>query len=112
MRASKFLFVPNVFDASPRVVAECLTKDLAVLMNRNILCGSKYITYETGELFTDETDIRPALTSLLNKQFKISPKKWWSENYSQEKSQKVLREFLDRSFPGELEGVPRVQFIL
>jgi hypothetical protein len=112
MRASKFLFVPNVFDASPRVVAECLTKDLAVLMNRKILCGSKYITYETGELFTDETDIRPALTTLLNKQYKISPKKWWSENYSQEKSQKALREFLDRSFPNELKGIERVQFIL
>ena len=112
MRASKILFVPNVYDASPRVVAESIIKDLAVLMNRNILCGSKYITYETGELFTDESDIRPALTSLLNKQYKISPKKWWGENYSQEKSQKALREFLDRSFPGELEGVTRVQFIL
>ena len=112
MQESKFLFVPNVFDASPRVVAECITKGLAVLMNRNILCGSKYITYETGELFSDETDIRPALTNLLNKQYKISPKKWWSENYSQEKSQKVLREFLARSFPGELEDIPRVQFIL
>jgi hypothetical protein len=44
MRASKILFIPNVFDASPRVIAECLTKDVAVLMNRKILCGSKYIT--------------------------------------------------------------------
>jgi hypothetical protein len=112
MRASKILFVPNVFDASPRVIAECLTKDLAVLMNRNILCGSKYVTYETGELFTDEADLRPALTNLLNKQFKISPKTWWSENYSQEKSQKALREFLDQSFPGDLEGVRKVKFIL
>jgi hypothetical protein len=112
MRASKILFIPNVFDASPRVIAECLTKDVAVLMNRKILCGSKYITYETGELFTDEADIRPALTNLLNKLFKISPKKWWRENYSQEKSQKALREFLAQSFPHDLEGVDRVQFIL
>ena len=112
MRESKFLFVPNIFDASPRVIAECITKDLAVLMNRNILCGSKYVTYETGELFTDETDIRMALTNLLNKQYKISPKKWWRENYSQEKSQKVLRDFLAKCFPRELDSVKRVQFIL
>jgi hypothetical protein len=112
MRASKFLFVPNIFDASPRVVAECITKDLPVLMNRNILCGSKYINYETGELFTDDADIRDALTALLNKQDKISPKKWWNSNYSQEKSQVDLREFLDRSFPNELDGIKRVKFIL
>ena len=112
MRESKFLFVPNIFDASPRVIAECITKGLAVLMNRHILCGSKYVTYETGELFSDENDLRPALTNLLNKQYKISPKKWWKENYSQERSQRTLRDFLESSFPGELDNVSRVQFIL
>jgi hypothetical protein len=112
MRESKFLFVPNIYDASPRVVAECITKDLSVLMNKNILCGSKYINYDTGELFSDENNIRPALTKLLNKQFKISPKTWWSKNYSQEKSQKKLRDFLYESFPDELQGIDRVRFIL
>ena len=81
-------------------------------MNRDILCGSKYVTYETGELFTDETDLRPALTNLLNKQYKISPKKWWEENYSQEISQKKLRKFLAACFPGELEDSEMVKFIL
>lgn len=112
MRQSRFLFVPNIFDASPRVVAECITKDVPVLMNRNIVCGSKYINYETGELFTDETDIRDALTALLNKKSNISPKKWWSNNYSREKSQIELREFLDRSFPNTLDGVKKIKFIL
>ena len=112
MRESKMLFVPNIYDASPRVVAECITKDVPVLMNKNILCGSKYINYETGELFSDENDLRPALTNLINKQYKISPKKWWSENYSNEKCQKRLRDFLYESFPKELAGVDRVKFIL
>ena len=112
MRESKILFVPNIFDASPRVIAECLTKDLQVLMNRNILCGSKYVTFETGELFTDENDIRAALTNILNKQYKVSSKKWWEENYSQEISQKKLRDFLADCFPGELDGVHKVKFIL
>lgn len=112
MRESKFLFVPNIYDASPRVVAECLTKNLQVLMNRNIICGFKYINYQTGELFNDDNDVRQALTRLLSKPSKVSSKKWWSENYSQEKSQKKLRDFLAESFPGTLDDVKRVKFIL
>jgi hypothetical protein len=112
MRESRILFVPNIFDASPRVIAECIIKDLTVLMNKNILCGSKYITYDTGEFFTDEIDIRPALTNILNKEYKISPKKWWNENYSHEISEKKLCIFLKDCFPVGLENINRVKFIL
>jgi hypothetical protein len=112
MRESKFLFVPNVYDASPRVVAECLTKNLQVLMNRNIICGFKYINYQTGELFNDDNDVRQALTNLLATPVNVSSKKWWSENYSQEKSQKKLRDFLAESFPDTLDHVKKVKFIL
>jgi len=113
MRQSRFLFVPNVFDASPRVIAECLTKGVAVLMNKKILCGYKYVNYETGEFFTDEVDIRPALTNLLNKEYKISPKKWWAEHYSQEKSQRKLRDFIAKNNPAILSSnVTKVKFIL
>jgi hypothetical protein len=112
MRESKFLFVPNIFDASPRVVAECITKNLQVLMNRKIMCGFKYINYKTGELFNDETDIRNALTNLMAKPATVSPKKWWAENYSQEKSQKLLRDFLAEGVPSVLDNVQRVKFIL
>ena len=110
MREARFLFVPNVFDASPRVVAECITKNLHVLMNRKIMCGFKYINYNTGELFNDETDIRQALTNLLAKPAAVSPKKWWSDNYSQDTSQKRLRDFLASAAP--LDDVERVKFIL
>jgi len=112
MREAKFLFVPNIYDASPRVVAECITKDLHVLMNRNIMCGFKYINYQTGELFNDETDVRDALKKLINKPATVSPKKWWSENYSQEKSQIRLRDFLAEGYPNELDSVKKVRFIL
>ena len=113
MKESKILFVPNIFDASPRVVAECITKDIAVLMNRDILCGSKYINYETGEFFSDENDLKGALTNLLNRIHKISPKKWWQENHSQEKSQGLLRDFLADAFPrSPLDSINRVKFIL
>jgi hypothetical protein len=112
MKECKFLFVPNIYDASPRVVAECITKDLQVLMNNDILCGYKYINDETGEFFTDEYNIKDALTKLVNKMGKVSPKKWWEENYSQAKSQKKLRDFLHESFPDILEKVELVRFIL
>jgi len=112
MRESKILFVPNVYDASPRVIAECITKGLPVLMNRKILCGSKYVTYETGEFFTDEVDLKSAVTNLQHRMFKISPKRWWSENYSQESSQKNLQKFLADAFPSSLNNVDRVKFIL
>lgn len=108
----KFLFVPNIMDASPRVIAECITKDLQVLMNQNILCGSKYVNDETGEFFTDEKDIRGSLSKLLKKQKNVSPKKWWANHYSQEISQKKLRDFLAESFPNDLNGINRVKFIL
>jgi hypothetical protein len=94
MREAKFLFVPNIYDASPRVVAECITKDLQVLMNRNILGGVKYINYNTGELFSDENDIRQSLINIIQKPSSVSPKKWWNNNYSQATSQQKLRNFL------------------
>ena len=116
MRQSRMLFVPNIYDASPRVIAECITKDVPVLMNNNILCGYKYINYETGEFFSDENNLRSALTNLINKIDKISPTRWWNENYSQEKSYKKLRNFLFNSFNNSLEGlldnIDQVKFIL
>ena len=112
MHESRMLLVPNIYDASPRVVAECLTKDVPVIMNENIICGSKYINYETGELFKDENTLRSAVTSLLNRRYKISPKKWWGENYSQESSQKKLRDFLFETYPDIFLGIERVKFIL
>jgi hypothetical protein len=112
MKESKFLFLPNIYDASPRVIAECIIKDLPILMNINIVCGFKYIDYETGEFFNDETDIRESLTLLLNKLDKISPKKWWIENYGIEKSAVKLRNFLYLYYPNILENVTKVTFII
>jgi hypothetical protein len=112
MRESRFLFLPNVNDASPRVIAECMTKDLPVLMNENILGGWKYITPETGEFFSNEYDFEDALNRLLDKLEDISPKEWWRNNYSQAESRIKLRNFLEKSFPGSLTDVSSVKFIL
>jgi hypothetical protein len=110
LRQSRFLFVPNIFDASPRVVSEAIIKDIPVLMNTNIVCGSKYINYETGELFTNEHDIRLALRKLLDKKDKISPKKWWKKNYGRKKSAIILRNYLYKIYPNYLNDVKEVYF--
>ena len=112
MKESRFLFVPNVFDASPRVIAECITKGLPVLMNQSILCGSKYVSYETGELFLDENNIRISIDSLLMKMDEINPKKWWTENYGVSRTAKKIRNFLYPICPDVLENVKEVKFIL
>lgn len=103
LRESRYLFVPNVYDASPRVVTEAISQDIPVLMNRNIVCGSKYITRETGELFTDENDVAHHLNSMLTRE--MHPQKWWQENYSNKASGVKFRNFLSEVYP----DVPEVQ---
>lgn len=94
IKESRFLFVPNIYDASPRVISECLTKNVPVLMNKNILCGFKYINYETGEFFSDEFDIIPAIGKLYSRIDKINPRKWFDNYYGNVNSSTVLRNFL------------------
>jgi hypothetical protein len=112
MHESRFLFLPNVNDASPRVIAECLTKNVPVLMNKNILGGWKYVTPETGEFFTNEYDFEESLDRLLDNLEEMSPKEWWKKNYGKTTSRKKLRDFLDKSFPGTFTTVKEVKFIL
>lgn len=112
---SRILFVPNITDASPRIVAEAITKDIPVIMNRNIICGSKYITEETGALFTDETDIRNALDQVMSNINTLHPKKWWMNSpYGVKPSAKKLRNFLydNLSDSSPLAEVDEVYFYL
>jgi glycosyltransferase involved in cell wall biosynthesis len=111
IRESRFLFVPNIYDASPRVVAEAIIKDVPVLMNQRILCGSKYIHYETGELFMDDHDIRLALDRLLGKIENISPKKWWAANYSRSKTGANMRDFLWKIWPEHVGDTKEIYFM-
>jgi len=112
LKKSRILFVPNIYDASPRVAPEAIIKNIPVLMNRNILCGAKYINPETGELFTDEFDIRMALDDLLVKIDTIQPAQWWRNHYTVAKMGKKLRDFLYPSFKKELEYVNQVKMFL
>jgi glycosyltransferase involved in cell wall biosynthesis len=108
---SRMLFVPNIYDASPRVVAEAISKNVPVLMNRGIVCGSKYINDETGELFRDEYDIRSSLTRLLGRIDTIKPNEWWKQNHSRKSAGKRLRDFFFAFAPEKVGNAQEVYFI-
>lgn len=112
IRASRFLFVPNIYDASPRVISESLIKGLPVLMNREILCGSKYVNTETGELFSDENDFRTAVNRLLQREKMMDTRKWWMANYGNARCGKKLRDFLVHCYPGLLTDENEVRFVI
>jgi len=107
LRESSILFVPNIYDASPRVIAEALTKGLPVLMNRSIVCGSKYVVPETGELFTDENDIRWSIQSLLTRLPTMDTIGWWKQHYSRKKSGEKLHKIIESWYPGFLPSTVR-----
>merc|ERR1712039_816356 len=54
LRQSRFAFLPQVHDASPRVSTQALTLDVPILMNWYIMGGWKYVTEQPGELRTGE----------------------------------------------------------
>ena len=105
---SKFIFLPNYADASPRVLSEALATNLPVLCNRNILGGWKYVNEKTGVFFTDEKDIDSAIDEmnrkLLNNEF--SAREEYIKNYGPVNSGIRLRDFLYDTF-GEKINVPR-----
>jgi glycosyltransferase involved in cell wall biosynthesis len=100
----KFIFVPNVIDASPRVLTEALSSNLPCLVNNNILGGWKYVNKNTGELFNDENDITKSLTLLLDnmKNNTYQPREYIINNYGPVNSGKKLKQFLADNFKDKI----------
>jgi hypothetical protein len=103
-RQSRFLFIPQVYDASPRVVTQAMTLNLPVLMNRNIIGGWKYINDKTGEFFHDMSDLRESLDSITENLGSYEPRKYITANYGNERYGKKFRDFVEEHFS------ERVQF--
>lgn len=101
-KKSKFVFLPNIADASPRVLTECLSLDLPCLVNYNILGGWKYVNKQTGVFFNDENNVVEKVKELLNNYDKYEPRKYIIENYGHVKSGKKLAEFLFKNFKDRL----------
>ena len=93
---SKFIFIPNEKDASPRVLSEALCMNIPTLINKNILGGWKYINDKTGQFFTSEKDIGKNIEIIMdgiNKK-KYEPRQYFISNFGPKKSGKRLKEFL------------------
>lgn len=100
----KFIFVPNIRDASPRVITEAMAADCAVLINKNILGGWKYAVEETGSLFNNENDIEKVLNEFIPKlkEGKYKSRKYIIDNYGPVNSGRKLKEFLFTNFGDKL----------
>ena len=55
------LYNPSVSDASPRILPQALTVDTAIIVNKYIAGGSKYVNDQTGVLIADENDFVEAV---------------------------------------------------
>lgn len=113
-KKAKFVFIPNQADASPRVLTECLSTNLACLVNENILGGWKYVTDKTGEFFTDENDIRKSAEKLMNgiNNNKYSPRQYIIDNYGPINAGKALKKFLYENFKDRINiSEDRVEYI-
>eukprot|EP00191_Tetraselmis_sp_GSL018_P001692 CAMPEP_0177606888 /NCGR_PEP_ID=MMETSP0419_2-20121207/17569_1 /TAXON_ID=582737 /ORGANISM="Tetraselmis sp., Strain GSL018" /LENGTH=827 /DNA_ID=CAMNT_0019101323 /DNA_START=311 /DNA_END=2796 /DNA_ORIENTATION=- len=97
MEKSRFWFVPNQSDASPRVVAEALCRGTPVIMNRHIAGGWKYINDQTGVFFDGPDDFLPAIERLekLRAAGKLRPREWFMENYGNHRSSLRLQALLE-----------------
>ena len=99
---SKFIFLPNEKDASPRVLSEALSHNVPAVVNKNILGGWKYINSNTGTFFNDEKDIESAVLTVMNNLNSYKPREYFIKNYGAINTGKRVKEFLYNNFGNEL----------
>ena len=101
MQKCRFLFVPNIADASPRVITEAICYNMPVLVNRNILGGWHYVEPGiTGEFFTSARDIVPALHKLTTQLNGYYPRRHFMRHHGKHRAGKRLAAFLKQHYPG------------
>lgn len=78
---ARILYVPSIVDASPRILTQALSANVALVMNKGIIGGWKYINEETGAFFTNENDALSVILKTLEKerQGKLRPREWIRE---------------------------------
>lgn len=78
--SARVAFLPNWWDASPRVLTEALAVDVPVLVHRQILGGWKYLAPETGRFFDNEGDVVDTCFELLDSASTLHPRDWFTGN--------------------------------
>lgn len=100
---ARFVFVPNLLDPSPRVIAEALALDTPVLVNRDILGGWHYVNPFTGEFFESESDLAAGARRCLTRW--VSPRRWFSAHHGPVHAGRRLARLLAEV--GGTSGTPR-----
>lgn len=98
---SKFIFVPNKSDASPRVLTEAMCFNLPILVNHNIVGGWKYVDPKSGESFKDEKDLEKKLDNFIKKvnNNEYQSRQHFIDNYGYINSGKKLLDFVEECIP-------------
>ena len=96
---ARFIFCPNIYDASPRVLTEALLRGLPGLVNHNILGGWKYITEQSGELFHGMDDFEVQLQKLLDNYDNYRPREHYIRHYGRPYQGKELLDFVTKVIP-------------
>lgn len=100
MQKCRFLFVPNIADASPRVITEAMCYNMPVLVNRDILGGWHYVKPGiTGEFFTNARNIVPALQSLTTNINSYYPRRYFMQHHGKHRDGRRLAAFLKKHYP-------------
>ena len=104
------MVLPNLEDASPRVITESLSMNKPIFVNEDILGGWKYVNDKTG-IFFNEKNITEKLNILLNNinNNKYEPRKYFLENYGLKNTGKKLKNFIKEIYP-ELQDCNYVYF--
>jgi len=89
---ARFLFVPNIHDASPRILAEAMCLNVPLLVNQGIVGGWHYVNQRTGVFFNDEHDFLQGVEQLLQGRF--TPREHFVHHHGPVRSGRKLRRFL------------------
>lgn len=102
----KLLLIPNIHDASPRVVTEAMCHNMPVLMNKKLVGGWKYINDKTGRFFNDENDFEEKIKEILDNIDSFESRKHFMENYGILNAGKQLKDFIFEIF-GSKVNIPK-----
>ncbi|CDW78246.1 UNKNOWN [Stylonychia lemnae] len=103
------LLIPSISDASPRILTQALSINTAVIVNKDIVGGWKYINEQTGAFFSTKEEIVDVINLVKERRRKgiLRPKAWFQE-YSTHIHQKFevfvenlrMMNFYDRDING------------
>ena len=109
-RQSRFLFIPQVNDASPRVITQAMTLNVPVFMNQNIVGGWKYINDNTGGFFNNISDFRENLEEFLAGDY--NPRDYITEHYGDDKAGRRFLKFVERNFGDRVDLPPGTKYLI